>query len=77
MATLYDLKKQHPEALKILKKVEAMYPEEPQVLVQLTKIYRSMGDEERAREYETRYRKVIKSAEERQRSRERAATPKN
>jgi tetratricopeptide (TPR) repeat protein len=77
VATLYDLKKQHPQALKILKKVEAMYPEEPQVLVQLTKIYRSMGDEERAREYETRYRKVIKNAEERQRSREPAVTPKN
>jgi len=57
-------KKEYEEALKILKAVELQYPDDPQVLAQLAKIYTLLDRPDKAKEYEKRHKEWIKHLEE-------------
>jgi tetratricopeptide (TPR) repeat protein len=58
------LKKEYEEALKIIKTVELQYPDDPQVLAQLAKIYTLLDRPDKAKEYEKRHKEWIKRLEE-------------
>ncbi|HEV3085570.1 MAG TPA: tetratricopeptide repeat protein [Gemmataceae bacterium] len=57
-------KKEYEEALKILKAVELQYPDDPQVLAQLAKIYTLLDRPDKAKEYGKRHEEWIKRLEE-------------
>jgi len=64
MSNLRILKKENAEALKILKTVESKYPNEPQVLAQLAKIYTILGEPAKAEEYAKRHQEWINRLED-------------
>ena len=66
--SIYLLQKQYSQALDILKKVIAMYPEEPQALAEMAKIYKLMGDAEKASQFEKRHRDLIERMEKRRKT---------
>jgi len=58
------VKKEYGVALNILKAVELQYPDDPQVLAHLAKIYQLLGRPDKAKEYAKRHEEWIKRLEE-------------
>jgi dihydrodipicolinate synthase/N-acetylneuraminate lyase len=65
IAYLHDERREPNEALAILKQIEATYPEEPQMLVQMAKTYQAQGDFDNASRYRRRFEEVQHQLEKR------------